>query len=185
MKPSELDFSSEFKLTAGGGPVTAHALVLWFDVRFSKRFCVDKEVELSTSPYAPRTHWAQTVLALRCGGLTDADGDGFQSREVCLAGYGPMLAKLVQVVSSIGSTACNPPNPPLPHPLWCRHPIKLAPACVAPPGTSVALHGKISLARSVDRHRSIDIVLECWGVLADGSRSAESNVQLCRMAVSE
>ena len=40
-------------------------MVIWFDVEFSKRFCSQQPVTLSTSPFAPSTHWAQTVLPLR------------------------------------------------------------------------------------------------------------------------
>ena len=43
----------------------AHALVLWFDTEFSARSCAERPVTLSTSPHAPQTHWAQTVLTLR------------------------------------------------------------------------------------------------------------------------
>lgn len=45
--------------------VEVAALVLWFDVDFSPRFCTDHPVKLSTSPSEPLTHWAQTVLALQ------------------------------------------------------------------------------------------------------------------------
>ena len=47
-------------------PAALHTVVLWFDVEFSARFCRQQPVVLSTSPYGPQTHWAQTVLALRC-----------------------------------------------------------------------------------------------------------------------
>jgi protein arginine N-methyltransferase 3 len=91
MKPEDQDFSVEFTLdvreaetgaseqeegtsgddhatTAGTGAAAGAevaALVLWFDVEFSKRFCRDHPVVLSTSPEAPTTHWVQTVLPLR------------------------------------------------------------------------------------------------------------------------
>lgn len=41
------------------------AVVVWFDVHFSERFCAQRPVTLTTSPHAPATHWAQTVLVLR------------------------------------------------------------------------------------------------------------------------
>ena len=40
-------------------------MVIWFDVEFSRRFCSQQPVTLSTSPFAAPTHWAQTVLPLR------------------------------------------------------------------------------------------------------------------------
>ena len=46
-------------------PTECHAMVIWFDVEFSKRFCSQQPVTLSTSPFATPTHWAQTVLPLR------------------------------------------------------------------------------------------------------------------------
>ncbi len=66
-------FTREFRVlasaTASGKPAPAvHAIVLWFDTHFSERFCAQHPVTLSTSPHAPPTHWAQTVLMLRCGG---------------------------------------------------------------------------------------------------------------------
>ena len=39
-----------------------HGIVLWFDTEFSKRFCKENPVMLSTSPYALKTHWVQTML---------------------------------------------------------------------------------------------------------------------------
>jgi protein arginine N-methyltransferase 3 len=44
--------------------VEVAALVLWFDVEFSARFCKEHPVTLSTSPRAPVTHWAQALLPL-------------------------------------------------------------------------------------------------------------------------
>ena len=83
MRPEDQDFSVEFTLDLGspdsvqsvpegaskGSSTVAAAevaaLVLWFDVEFSKRFCPDHPVVLSTSPQAPTTHWVQTVLPLQ------------------------------------------------------------------------------------------------------------------------
>ena len=50
---------------SSSGPQECHAFVLWFDTDFSARFCKDRAVKLSTSPYTPQTHWCQTVLVLR------------------------------------------------------------------------------------------------------------------------
>ena len=68
---ADADFTSEFRLLASAAassePAPAvHAVVLWFDTHFSERFCAQHPVTLSTSPHAPPTHWAQTVLTLRC-----------------------------------------------------------------------------------------------------------------------
>lgn len=41
------------------------AVVIWFDTQFSAQRCPETPVTLSTSPHAPLTHWAQTVLPLR------------------------------------------------------------------------------------------------------------------------
>lgn len=47
------------------GQQLCEAIVIWFDVEFSQRFCPQKPVALSTSPMTDQTHWAQTVLPLR------------------------------------------------------------------------------------------------------------------------
>ena len=52
-------------LQASGAPVEVHALVLWFDAEFSGRHSKEAAALLTTSPHAPQTHWAQTVLTLR------------------------------------------------------------------------------------------------------------------------
>lgn len=78
MTADQQDFTATFQLTAAAaaaaagsssgasidGSVTMAALVLWFDVEFSKRFCRDHPVTLSTSPSAEVTHWAHAVLPL-------------------------------------------------------------------------------------------------------------------------
>ena len=67
---------------AGTGPVMCHGVVLWFDTAFSARFCKEKAVVLSTSPYERQTHWAQTMLhfpepiALRPAGEVEAGDAG-------------------------------------------------------------------------------------------------------------
>ena len=51
-----------------------HALVMWFDADFSDRVCKESPVTLTTSPHAPPTHWAQTVLTLRTPVYLHGDG---------------------------------------------------------------------------------------------------------------
>jgi hypothetical protein len=77
MQAKDQDFTADFTLTlkdsssssssgAGlQGTQEVAAIVLWFDTLFSKERCPDTPVTLSTSPHAPLTHWAQTVLPLR------------------------------------------------------------------------------------------------------------------------
>ena len=61
-------FTSEFEVRreeeGGAGETEVAALVVWFDTIFSERFCPVEEVTLTTSPRAPQTHWAQTLLTL-------------------------------------------------------------------------------------------------------------------------
>eukprot|EP00887_Chlorella_sp_A99_P001499 scaffold8.g1499.t1 len=116
MAPPDQDFTADFRLTVGAGPVEVGALVLWFDTLFTERFCGEAPGELSTSPFGPPTHWGQAVLALRT-------------------------------------------------------PVRLAPAGGGPPpGAAVALAGQLSMARSVHRHRSLDVALTYRAVAADGSK---------------
>jgi hypothetical protein len=79
MQSKDQDFTAEFMLTLKDTSTTTSssrgaglqgtqevaAVVLWFDTLFSKERCPDMPVTLSTSPHAPITHWAQTVLPLR------------------------------------------------------------------------------------------------------------------------
>lgn len=69
MTSADQDFSTEFRLEAlpgqPGGVVHVHTIVLWFDVQFSQRFCAKQPVTLTTSPFAPPTHWSQTLLHLK------------------------------------------------------------------------------------------------------------------------
>jgi protein arginine N-methyltransferase 3 len=81
MVPADQDFTATFELTGhctssdsttdqgstsdgGGSTVQVAAVVLWFDVDFSGRFCKEQPVKLSTSPQNDVTHWAQAVLPL-------------------------------------------------------------------------------------------------------------------------
>ena len=71
MRSEDQDFTAEFALNLptavaeGAGPEEVHSVVLWFDTAFSRRHCADAPALLSTSPHAPQTHWAQTVLILK------------------------------------------------------------------------------------------------------------------------
>ncbi|KAL6582213.1 Protein arginine N-methyltransferase 3 [Orobanche minor] len=47
------------------GITWCYGLVLWFETGFTKRFCRENPVVLSTSPYDPNTHWSQTILTFR------------------------------------------------------------------------------------------------------------------------
>ncbi|KAF6259626.1 S-adenosyl-L-methionine-dependent methyltransferase [Scenedesmus sp. NREL 46B-D3] len=89
MSPAQQDFTAHFTLSATSAQLVSSceagdtsgettnsssstssetvevaALVLWFDVEFSARFCKEHPVTLSTSPHAPVTHWAQALLPL-------------------------------------------------------------------------------------------------------------------------
>jgi len=61
---ADTEFTAEFSLSARSdrkGQAT-HGIALWFDTEFSNRFCEENPVMLSTSPYATKTHWVQTML---------------------------------------------------------------------------------------------------------------------------
>ena len=61
---ADTEFTAEFSLTAKEGRASdeTHGIVLWFDTEFSKRFCTDHPVMLSTHPASLKTHWVQTML---------------------------------------------------------------------------------------------------------------------------
>ncbi|KAJ4893445.1 putative protein arginine N-methyltransferase 3 [Raphanus sativus] len=68
MKPDEVDFTATATLEPTGSETEArlcHGVVLWFDTGFTDRFCKENPTVLSTSPYTPPTHWAQTVLTFQ------------------------------------------------------------------------------------------------------------------------
>lgn len=75
MVADDTDFTAQFKLellppqddnsTSIRNVTFCHGLVVWFDTPFSERFCKDKPVMLTTSPYTPRTHWSQTILTFK------------------------------------------------------------------------------------------------------------------------
>lgn len=60
MKPDDVEFSNEYSLTFTHEE-TCHALLAWFDCHFSR---LTRPKTLSTSPYAPYTHWKQVVFYL-------------------------------------------------------------------------------------------------------------------------
>lgn len=73
MTPDEMDFTSMFELkpklhnaedTSADSicKTICYGVVLWFDTCFTERFCKERPIVLSTSPYTPPTHWAQTIL---------------------------------------------------------------------------------------------------------------------------
>ncbi|CAN7010634.1 unnamed protein product [Brassica rapa subsp. trilocularis] len=68
MKPDEVDFTATATLEPIESETEAklcHGVVLWFDTGFTDRFCKENPALLSTSPYTPPTHWAQTVLTFQ------------------------------------------------------------------------------------------------------------------------
>jgi protein arginine N-methyltransferase 3 len=85
MTPAEQDFTATFRLTTPGAQQAASssvqvaAVVLWFDVQFSERFCKECPVTLSTAPAAAQTHWAQAVLPLKQPVSLAAAGDAGNS----------------------------------------------------------------------------------------------------------
>jgi protein arginine N-methyltransferase 3 len=89
MTPGQQDFTAIFTLTpaagrdGSSGSVSVSAIVLWFDVEFSERFCRECPVTLSTSPAAECTHWAQAVLPLKQPVQLAADGSSSSSSLAC------------------------------------------------------------------------------------------------------
>lgn len=68
MKPDEVDFTATATLEPNESEAKTslcHGVVLWFDTGFTDRFCKENPTVLSTSPYTPPTHWAQTVLTFK------------------------------------------------------------------------------------------------------------------------
>ncbi|KAL6854562.1 hypothetical protein ACP4OV_019124 [Aristida adscensionis] len=68
MKQNEMDFTASFELRLNGkatdvnGVISCYGIVLWFDTGFTERFCKEKPVVLSTSPFSTPTHWSQTIF---------------------------------------------------------------------------------------------------------------------------
>ena len=75
------------------------------------------------------------------------------------------------------------PNAPLTHwvqtVLLLKQPVLMAPAATAAgaPGLAVALTGQVSMARSKQTHRSLDIVLRYTAQYADGSDELELELE--------
>lgn len=67
MQPKQMDFTAEVELEIDSNldNTWCYGVVLWFETSFTKRFCREKPVVLSTSPYGPSTHWSQTILTFR------------------------------------------------------------------------------------------------------------------------
>ncbi|CAA0831436.1 Probable protein arginine N-methyltransferase 3 [Striga hermonthica] len=69
MQPNQMDFTAVVELEPKPkepNEVTwCHGIVLWFETGFTERFCREKPVVLSTSPFHPSTHWSQTILTFR------------------------------------------------------------------------------------------------------------------------
>lgn len=76
MKSDEVDFTATVELEPKLGSSTSkselkstttwcYGIVLWFETGFTSRFCKEKPVVLSTSPYTPKTHWSQTIITFR------------------------------------------------------------------------------------------------------------------------
>ena len=63
-----MDFTASFELrlsessAAVPGVTWCYGIVLWFDTGFTNRFCKEKPVILSTSPFLTPTHWSQTIF---------------------------------------------------------------------------------------------------------------------------
>lgn len=71
MKADEVDFTASIELEASSSLadnetiIKCYGVVLWFETGFTSRFCREMPAVLSTSPYTPKTHWAQTILTFR------------------------------------------------------------------------------------------------------------------------
>lgn len=77
MKPEEVDFTASVELEPKSVCSTSNSMelkstttwcygvVLWFETGFTSRFCKEKPVVLSTSPYTPKTHWSQTIFTFQ------------------------------------------------------------------------------------------------------------------------
>ncbi|CAL5381514.1 unnamed protein product [Camellia sinensis] len=102
MMPDEIDFTSSIELEPQLDNPTnyltdlickttwCYGVVLWFDTGFTGRFCKEKSIVLSTSPYALQTHWLQTILTFTepitmALGKLDADRLAEVGTEACPA----------------------------------------------------------------------------------------------------
>ncbi len=119
-------------------PQEVGCIVLWFETAFSPRHCAEHPVVLSTSPFQPPTHWAQTLLTLR---------------------------RPVPLAAAPAEPASSSPADPVP---------------AARSGASV-ITGRISVVRSRQEHRSLDIALQYRAEVSDGSVIEEA--QLYHMSV--
>lgn len=77
MKHREMDFTAKVELEpkwdipldlptqSNSKMIKCYGVVLWFETGFTKRFCRETPIILSTSPYTPKTHWSQTILTFK------------------------------------------------------------------------------------------------------------------------
>ncbi|WOK95943.1 putative protein arginine N-methyltransferase 3 [Canna indica] len=74
MTVDDMDFTASFELKLKKDPSaddvaattsSCYGVVVWFDTSFTSRFCKEKPINLTTSPYSPRTHWSQTILTFQ------------------------------------------------------------------------------------------------------------------------
>lgn len=77
MQSKQMDFTSTVELepnldaplnqsaSSNSETTWCYGVVLWFLTGFTERFCGEKPVILSTSPYGPSTHWSQTILTFQ------------------------------------------------------------------------------------------------------------------------
>ncbi|KAK4771680.1 hypothetical protein SAY87_032212 [Trapa incisa] len=71
MKHEEVDFTASVELEpssslgANESAIKCYGVVLWFETGFTSRVCRETPAVLSTSPYTPKTHWAQTILTFQ------------------------------------------------------------------------------------------------------------------------
>lgn len=185
----------------GSADSCCHALAVWFDVDFSQRFCPDQPVVLETSPRAPPTHWAQTLLTLRqpvdlAGSHKKQpvhparSGDQQDTLGGDKAAAGRNREELVhedkyatQVVGRrlVLKAACTPGDASASVPIGGDGHREAGGSGgeSAPPiegaGSPSVLSGRISFARG-DRHRSLVISLEYQGLGPHGEQVKEVQV---------
>ncbi|KAL3829819.1 hypothetical protein ACJIZ3_018621 [Penstemon smallii] len=110
MQPKQMEFTADLELEpkfdaplhhpSGSKSTTnwCHGLVLWFETGFTERFCKEKPVNLSTSPYGPSTHWSQTILTFR---EPIAIASNVNSEKLALVGTNDCPAVRIQLRVSI------------------------------------------------------------------------------------
>ena len=99
---ADTEFTAEFALEAVAarrGEET-NGIVLWFDTEFSKRFCVDRPVMLSTNPDALKTHWVQTMLHFHEPIVLGDSVEDASARVGSAANQGSKIAGRISMVKS-------------------------------------------------------------------------------------